>query len=86
MILSDVFSSKYLFSFFWDSLESQCNNSLTGMNLGKIIGLLILAYFGFFFTEFFVMDLFKKPEKIIFEEGMIDDSLSFLFVELSLDE
>lgn len=56
------------------------------MNLGKIIGLLILTYFGFFFTEFIVMDLFEKPEKIIFEEGMIDDSLSFLFVEFSLDE
>ncbi len=56
------------------------------MNLGKIIGLLILAYFGFFFTKFFVMDLFEKPEKIIFEEGMIDNSLSFLLVELSLDE
>jgi hypothetical protein len=86
MILSDVISSKYLLSFFWNSLKSQCNNSLTGMNLGKIIGLLILTYFGFFFTEFFVMDLFKKPEQIVFEEGMIDNSLSFLFVEFSLDK
>jgi hypothetical protein len=86
MILSDIISSKYLFSFFWNSLKSQCNNSLTGMNLGKIIGLLILTDFDFFFAQFFVMNLFKKPEKIVFKEGMINDSFSFLFIEFSLDE
>ena len=56
------------------------------MNLGKIIGLLILTDFDFFFAQFFVMNLFKKPEKIVFEEGMINDSFSFLFIEFSLDE
>ena len=54
------------------------------MNLGVIVGLLISADFSFLFSKLFVMNFFKKSEKVIFKVGMINDSLSLLFIEFSL--
>lgn len=80
LVLGDVLSSEYFFSLGGDSLEGQCNHSLTRMNLGVVIGLLISTHFSFLFSKLVPVNFLKQPELVVLKKCMIDDSFSLLFI------
>ena len=56
------------------------------MNLGVITRLLIPTHLRFLLSQMPKPNFLKQSKHIVFKEGMINDRLSFLLIELSLDQ
>ena len=86
VVLRNILSFEYPLCFLGDFLERQCDHGVTRMNLGVITRLLIPTHLRFLLSQMPKPNFLKQSKHIVFKEGMINDRLSFLLIELSLDQ